>query len=82
MNTTAIDLAAETSTNWLELGLLIVIGLLAFTYLARGFMHKRHRIKTGQGCGNCTGCNTASACQHKRPFTLPPRFTETQGRET
>lgn len=45
----------------------LVLGGLAFAYLARGVIRKRSRTLSGEGCGDCAGCGTTGAACHVAP---------------
>jgi len=69
----ALDLAAEASNQPLELALIGLIGALALAYLVRGFLRKRRRTLSGEGCGDCAGCASAgSTCKVVPPSTVRP----------
>ncbi len=74
MNETArtLDLAAETGgSHVLELVAIGIVAVLAFAYLARGFMRKRRRTLDGGGCGECAGCGSSGGTCHVPDFTVP-----------
>ncbi len=67
-----IDIGAEAATAPLELAVLAVIAGLALAYLLRGFLRRRAKATSGEGCGGCAGCSTTGSCPSVTTFSFDP----------
>ncbi|RYH11133.1 FeoB-associated Cys-rich membrane protein [Tropicimonas sp. IMCC6043] len=66
-----IDIGAEAATGPLEIAVIALIGALALAYLLRGFLRRRAKAASGEGCSGCPGCTATGGCPAVTHFPLP-----------
>lgn len=68
-----IDMGAEAATGPLEYALIALLAGLALAYLARGFLRRRTKAASGEGCSGCTGCSGTGSCPPATRLTFDPK---------
>ncbi|WP_068112886.1 FeoB-associated Cys-rich membrane protein [Tropicimonas marinistellae] len=67
-----IDMGAEAATGPLEFAIVAIIAGFAFAYLLRGFLRRRSKAGSGEGCTGCPGCSSTGSCPPTTQFTFEP----------
>lgn len=67
-----IDMGTEAATGPLEYIVLAIVAGLAATYLARGFLRRRAKAASGEGCTGCPGCGATGTCPSVTTFGIVP----------
>jgi hypothetical protein len=74
----AIDLGAEAGIAPLEFLLVATLAGLALAYLLRGFLKRRAKAVSGEGCTGCPGCSSTGSCPSVTQF----KFDRGESRRT